>query len=170
MFETLSLICLIAAVIILALLAFIDLRIKLLPDILVIGFAMLGLTFHSLTLFYYTDINDIAAGIVMGGGILLVIRILAARFYGQDALGLGDIKLMAAAGLWLGGEYVLIAVIAGALAGIIHGGALIVYNRLCRRETGPISQFSVPAGPGFIVGILLAALAKFAGLPHLLLS
>lgn len=162
-----SLLCLIAALAVLGVLCAIDLKTRLLPNPLVLALALLGLAFHAASGLYYTTLPDMFYGALTGGGILYLIRLAGNAFYGQDTLGLGDVKLMAAGGLWLGPESILTALIAGAVAGLLHGGAVIAHSRLKRRNTGPLSTFSIPAGPGFAAGLVLAALAKFHDLPHL---
>ncbi|MEZ5814879.1 MAG: A24 family peptidase [Alphaproteobacteria bacterium] len=167
MLNIVSVICLTAALPILGALVVIDLRTRLLPNILVLGLAMAGFAFHVSALFYYDPVRDLLAGALIGGGMLYAIRLAGNFFYKTDTLGLGDVKLMAAGGLWLGPYYTLIALIAGAVAGLVHGGALIGYKRLKTREAATLSTFSLPAGPGFAAGLLIAALAKFWALPHL---
>lgn len=156
----LALLCLIAAIGLLIALSIIDLRIRLLPNTLVLPFALLAPTFHILTLFEYATIMDMIAGGLLGGGLLYGIRIIANRLYGQDALGLGDVKLMAAAGLWLG-HWVLIAMSLGAFLGMAHG---LVAGIIEARRAGTrlnLNTLEVPAGPGFALGIAIIALYRF---------
>lgn len=167
MLEILSITCLPIAFILLCALIIIDLKTLILPNILVLGLAMAGFTFHVSSFFYYGDVQALLTGALIGGGCLYVIRLAGNFYYKTDTLGLGDVKLMAAGGLWLGSYFILIAIIAGALAGLAHGCALIGHKWLKKTEVGPLSTFSLPAGPGFAVGLLIAALAKFWGLPHL---
>lgn len=90
-----------------------------------------------------------------------MVRIIANRHYGQDTLGLGDVKLMAAAGTWLGFSDIFIAISLGALAGVIHG---ILYQYHLQRVSGhktPFSELFIPAGPGFIIGIIFVGTLKF---------
>lgn len=147
--------CLLAALALLCALAVIDLRTMLLPNKLVFPFFILGLVFHFATGFVFAMPVQIMLGTIGGGGLLWLIRIAAMRFYGEDALGLGDVKLMGAAGAWLGPQDILTAIILGALAGIVHGIAISVVKKC------PLKTLSLPAGPGFIVGIIIAGLIKF---------
>ena len=167
MLEIASILLLPAALCILVVLTIIDLRIQLLPNIWVLGLATTGFAFHTSALFYYGDVQDLILGAFIGGGSLYLIRAVANYFYKTDTLGLGDVKLIAAGGLWLGSYYILPALIAGALAGLLHGAVLIGYAWLKTKKVGPLSTFSLPAGPGFIMGLFIAALAKFWSLPHL---
>ena len=146
----------------------IDLKHRLLPNVFVAGFAVCGVVFHLSTQMYFTSYLDALIGVLIGGGLLLGIRMIGNAYYKQDTLGLGDVKLMAAAGLWLGQSYILHALVIGALAGLVHGLGMMGIRWTKTRKLESISTFSLPAGPGFIVGIIIAGVAKFSGLPHLL--
>lgn len=166
MIEIILLLCLLGAAGLLVALSIIDLRIGLLPNVHNAALAALGIAFHSLSGFAFVTPIDMAIGAAMGGGLLLGIRFVANRYYGQDSLGLGDVKLLAAAGVWLGAEDILLALVIGAIAGLLHGGFVIGWNKVRGIETGALSTFSIPAGPGFCAGIFCAGLAKFWPLIH----
>lgn len=144
-------------------------RERLLPNELVLAFAALGVVFHVCTLFHYLTIAQMGLGALIGGGILYVIRAAALRFYDEDALGLGDVKLLAAAGIWLGPYYILIALTIGAFMGILHGLGLALYYWRVSKVRPELLSMSLPAGPGFAAGILITAAIKFSALPGLLL-
>jgi leader peptidase (prepilin peptidase)/N-methyltransferase len=75
------------------------------------------------------------AGIVAGGGLPLLVGWIGARVYGQEAMGLGDVKLMAAAGGLVGPGGALAAFLVGAGAGSIAGILAIVrFHHLLRRR------------------------------------
>ena len=99
---------------------------------------------------------------LVGGG--LVLAILAAVLipavlylpsipFGAGAFGLGDVKLLAGAGLLLGGDRAL----GGTLFGLILAGAVLVVLLVIRR----IGRRSyVPFGPFLIIGALWAVLIR----------
>ncbi len=146
---------------VLAALSIIDLRTLLLPNKLVAAFAALGIAFH-LSL-YGLELNWLSMGLgaLMGGGLLLLIRTVGNYFYQDDSLGLGDVKLMAAAGLWLGDDVILVALVFGAFAGVLHGLSLMAHAKITAQKTQILKDFSLPAGPGFIIGIVIAGFFKF---------
>ncbi len=162
MFDILALLCLLAAPVLLIVLSVIDLRIRLLPNVYNAALALCALLFHGLTGFVYLSPEDMILGAVIGAGLLYAIRFIANRLYNQDTLGLGDVKLLGAAGLWLGPEMILSALVMGALAGLAHGFAVMAYTWFKTKKMERVSTFSIPAGPGFAVGIFLAGLAKYA--------
>ena len=169
MFTFLTILCLIAALALLIILSIIDLRVGLLPNVLVLPLALTGLAFHYVTGMLFITPTNIALGALIGGGSLLAIRTTANAFYGEDTLGLGDVKLLAAGGLWLGPEHTLMAIGIGAAAGLLHGTNLAIYTAVTSKQKIDLSRFSIPAGPGFAVGIVIAAILKFQNLPAILL-
>lgn len=159
--DVIAILSIVIAVIILGILSKIDLAVRLLPNELVLAFAVCGLVFHLSTSFLYESLAGMLIGAAIGGGFLYAVRAAANYYYEDDALGLGDVKLMTAAGLWLGQDYILIGLTLGALAGLLHGLTVVVAERLIHNEKIPMGQLSIPAGPGFAVGIIAAALVKF---------
>lgn len=167
MLDIVSILCLPLALAVLTALAIIDLRTLLLPNILVMCFAMLGALFHLSAMYYYGDSVSLGLGAFIGGATLYFVRLLGNMYYKTDTLGLGDVKLMAAGGLWLGMHDIMLAIVAGALCGLLHGGVLMIHGKIKTGKLPKMSTFSLPAGPGFIAGLVIIGLAKFWGLPHL---
>ncbi len=158
MFEILSILCLSAGFVLLVILSIIDLKTFLLPNVFVAPFALLGLAFHYFTDFYFLTFNNVILGGIVGFGILYIIRYFGNLYYGQDSLGLGDVKLLGAGGLWLGYEGVLFAMTIGAFAGLVHGIIYALYQKI--KNGGPLNfrKLIIPAGPGFAVGIIIVAI------------
>jgi leader peptidase (prepilin peptidase)/N-methyltransferase len=161
MTMVMAILCLIGALVLLVILSIIDLQVRLLPNKYVLPFAVCGAAFHLVTFSAYLSPVDIFAGAALGFGLLYLIRAAANRYYGMDALGLGDVKLMGAAGIWLGVEGVLFALTAGAFAGLLHGLGYGMY--VSWRDKTPLNlhRLAIPAGPGFAVGIVIAGIYLF---------
>jgi leader peptidase (prepilin peptidase) / N-methyltransferase len=127
----------------------VDLRRQLLPDALVLPLLPLGLLHAWLT---GGDLLAAVAGVVFGGGLLWLVRTVHRRLRGREGLGLGDVKLMAAGGAWVGlvgvGPVLLIA----ALATLAAVGIAYLSGR------GPEWTTRIPFGPGLAIGILAVAL------------
>lgn len=64
-------------------------------------------------------------GIVLGGGLFWCIRIVSGRIYGEEAMGFGDVKLMAYFGALLGPILVLLTTFFASLTGSLAGLLLI---------------------------------------------
>lgn len=150
--------CLITALALLVILSVIDLRVRLLPNVYVLPLAICGVIFHVSTGFsYLPSPHDMLIGGGVGFMMLYLLRATANRYYGQDALGLGDVKLMGAAGLWLGIDGVLFAMTLGAVAGLIHGLGYAALVALRNKAPLSLSRLEIPAGPGFALGIIAVA-------------
>lgn len=140
-------------------------RVRLLPNVYVGAFFICGIAFHILLGFAFGDLQNLVYGALAGFGLLWCIRAVANRAYGFDTLGLGDVKLMGASGFWLGLDFIFIALCVGAFAGLVHG---YIHGLVLQKRTGEkvdFSRLSIPAGPGFIVGLVFAGVVKFYDYP-----
>lgn len=164
MLIAISLISFLGGLALLISLCLIDLKERILPNELVLGFAVCGAIFHTSLGFQYNTLQTMILGAFIGAGILYVIRGAANFFYKEDSLGLGDVKLLAAGGVWLGPEYILIGMSAGALIGFLHGLCIAIYTKKRTQIDFDLGKMSVPAGPGFSAGIILAGLFYFYNL------
>lgn len=145
-----------SGIITLVILSIIDLKTWLLPNKLNLLFAILGIAFHASIHFTIFEPIQLLYGTMLGSGTLLTIRFFGNKYYGQDTLGLGDVKLLGAAGFWLGVEGVVLAMTIGALMGILHGVGFAV-TRAIKEKTKPnLKRLMIPAGPGFCMGIILS--------------
>ena len=113
------------------------------------------------------------AGILVGGGVLYGIGLVGGKLFGRDAMGFGDVKLLAAGGGFVGPGGALAALLLGAFVASIIGIANMVrFTNLSRRRarsrgttrslakaiaTGRIAARYLPFGPylGMGVGIVL---------------
>ncbi len=143
-------------------LSVIDLKTWLLPDKYVAAFGLTGLVFHASQDFILLSVEGLILGAVAGGGMLLIVRALGNWHYKQESLGLGDVKLMAASGLWLGVEGVVLAITIGAFAGLLHGLGIAATRAFKTRSKIALAGLTLPAGPGFCVGILVMQLWFFS--------
>jgi leader peptidase (prepilin peptidase)/N-methyltransferase len=134
-------------------LAFIDLEHHLLPDVLTIPGLALGLA--------GSFVGGLAApldavlGAAVGGAIPYAVIVIYRWLRGAEGMGLGDVKLLAMVGSFLGWRGVLLTLGLGATAGAAVGLLLIALGR-GRRDT------ELPFGT-FLAGA--ATLVLFAGHP-----
>ncbi len=126
----------------------VDLRRQLLPDALVLPLLPLGL----LQSWLAGDAAASAAGAVFGGGLLLIVRVAHRRLRGRAGLGLGDVKLMAAGGAWVGPAGVGPVLLVAALATLAAVGVAYLAGR------GPSLASRIPFGPGLALGIFAMTL------------
>ena len=88
--------CLLAA---LTVLAMTDLKHRILPDELTLGLIVAGLIF---ALIGPRDLALACIGGLIGGSVLWALRAIWLKTKGEEALGLGDVKLLAAIGTFMG--------------------------------------------------------------------
>lgn len=106
-------------------LVFIDYDHQILPNVITLPGAALGLALaapRSAIGFY-----DALGGAVLGAGLLLLVSELYFRLRKIEGLGLGDVKMMAMVGAFLGWRGVLLTLFLGSLSGSIIG--LVVLSR-----------------------------------------
>ena len=145
-----------------------DLKEYILPDYLNASLAVAFIIFHVSTDWQTITPLEAVAGSLTGGGLLLLIRTLANKFYREDSLGLGDVKLMTAAGLGLGFPNIFMALSLGAFMGLLHGLAMAFLEKNKTNHKIDLSRVNVPAGVGLTVGIALV-LAHQVGFEWLIL-
>ena len=119
----------------LVVLALIDFRHYILPDVLT--YPLLGAGFLLAALYpgrlgpgeIGPELLRSLIGAAAGGGSLWLIGQLGKAAFRKEAMGLGDVKLMAAVGAWQGWGMALFAVFLGALAAALVGIALILLKK-----------------------------------------
>ncbi len=94
---------------------------------------------------------DTLLGILGGGGILWTVGEAGTKILKKDAMGGGDIKLMAAAGALWGPQSALMSILFGALLGSIYGILLIVSRKIN-------TTHQIPFGPFLGAGIWISVL------------
>jgi len=132
-----------AAAVCLAALLVVDGRWFVIPDVYVVALAILGLAGAS-----QTGWAMAAIGAALGGGLLAAVRWAFLRWGRVEALGFGDVKLMAAIGLMVG--------VAGVLWVIIWASAIGAIWILLRGRTADGKRQIAPFGacaaaPAFLV-------------------
>ena len=129
--------------------AVIDLKSKKIPNSLVL--AMFVAWFVSMIPKIFLDINtvtillkDAAAGFLLGGGLLLLVYVIS-----RGGLGGGDVKFMAAAGLFLGFWGTFLAMLYGILLAALIRIILLLVKKKSAKDT-------IPLAPFMYIGILIA--------------
>ncbi len=107
-------------------LAVIDVRRGILPDTLTLPLAAAGLALAAID---GGPLDDRGLGAIAGYAAFALVAALYRRWRGRDGLGLGDAKLMAAAGAWVGWQGLPSVVLIGALAGLAGFGLRRMFNR-----------------------------------------
>jgi leader peptidase (prepilin peptidase)/N-methyltransferase len=127
--------------------AFIDLDHQVIPNAITLPGIPLGLV-AGLS-FGEPPFLERVIGALAGAGFLYLVLLYGSAVYGQDAMGEGDLNLIALVGAFLGWKGVVVTILLGCLSGSAVGLALIGLRRLRRRE-------HMPFGPFLAFGALVA--------------
>jgi len=133
---------------------FVDFEFMEIPDSVTIGGTVAGLIFsvllpalHGTTIWYRSLLTAMLAA-ALGAGLLWLVGWLGEKAFKKEAMGFGDVKLMAAVGAFLGVKAVLFTIIGGAFFGSIVGVALIATRRARL-------QGQIPFGPYLSLAALI---------------
>ncbi|MCL2391210.1 MAG: A24 family peptidase [Oscillospiraceae bacterium] len=90
---------------------------------------------------------DSSLGFVAGGGLFLLVYLLS-----KKGVGGGDVKFMAASGLYLGLFGIISAILYGTILAAIVGLCLILLKKIGRKDPIPLAPFLLA---GILITILL---------------
>ena len=127
----------------------VDYKIQIIPNRLNFTMFEVGIIFAFI--FGIQNLNlakDMFLGMITGGGIFLLITLIGGLIAGKEAMGLGDVKLMGALGLFFGWYKILIISVLAFLIGAII--SIIVLSVRKNREDGYI-----PFGPFIVVATFI---------------
>jgi leader peptidase (prepilin peptidase)/N-methyltransferase len=127
----------------------IDLQHKILPNVITLPGIVVGLL-----------LSEVAGpgwlasliGIAAGGGVLWGIAEVYYRVQHQEGLGMGDVKMLAMIGAFLGWKLMLLALVLASFSGTIVGVAVIV----AKKES---LKYALPFGTFLAAGAIIAAAA-----------
>jgi len=136
---------------------FIDIEFQIIPDRITLAGIPLSLIFGTTVLhdpfLRYNPLGFKASliGMLSGGGLFYLIAIVGKAVFRQEAMGGGDIKMMAMIGGLLGWKGVVFTTFVGSLIGSICGIILLVYQ-------GKMRGLKIPFGPFLGIGAILSLL------------
>jgi len=122
----------------------IDIRIQILPDVLILPLIWLGLLLNLDGLF--TDIHSAVYGAVAGYLSLWFIFHLFLLITGKEGMGYGDFKLFALFGAWLGWQLLPQILLVSAAVGAVTGIAMILFLGRDRSRPIPFGPYLAAAG------------------------
>ena len=127
----------------------IDLRHRILPNVITLPGIVAGLVFSSVL-----PPGWLASviGAIVGGGVLYLIAEAYYRLRGVEGLGMGDVKMLAMIGAFLGWQLTLVTLVLASFSGSLVGVGLIASGR-----SG--MQAALPFGTFLAVGALVAAVS-----------
>ena len=151
-----------ALIVVLLYLSYIDLRSFRLPDVITLPLILLGLCFNGFSSLRFVNIESALWGVLLGYGVLWLLNFLYRFAKKQDGIGMGDAKLLAALGAWLGWAVLPSLLLIASLAGIVGGLIYLQWKRQNTRNAFPFGPFLAFAG---IIELLWPQI-----IPHLLLG
>jgi leader peptidase (prepilin peptidase) / N-methyltransferase len=116
----------------------IDLEHQILPNVITLPGILAGLAASA---FLPPGLLSAALGVVLGGGLLWVISEAYYRWRGVEGLGMGDVKMLAMIGAFLGWPLALVTLVLASIAGALVGMALIAAGRGDRQLKLPFGTF-----------------------------
>ena len=131
----------------LVLVSFIDLDHQIIPNAVTLPGIPLGLVAGLLV--GEPPLLERLIGMLAGAGFLYLVLYYGGTLYGQEAMGEGDLNLIAMIGAFLGWRAVAVTILVGCLLGATVGVGLIVLGRLSRRQ-------HIPFGPFLALGAVVA--------------
>ncbi|HTK28993.1 MAG TPA: prepilin peptidase [Vicinamibacterales bacterium] len=128
----------------------IDLEHHLLPNVVTLPGMAAGLLFSLVT---EPGLKDALIGVLIGGGSLFAIAEGYYRLRHEEGLGMGDVKMLAMIGAFVGWKLTLLTLMMASLAGSIIGLALIATRRGSMKYALPFGTFlALGAGVAATVG------------------
>jgi len=128
--------------------SFIDLDVRIVPDVISLPGIIFGLVFSVVGYFVFTDAFEIIPtplssliGILVGGGFLLATAWIYEKVTGVDGMGGGDIKLLAMIGAFLGWPSIPVTLFVASVLGSVIGVGLMVATGAGRRLALPFAPF-----------------------------
>jgi leader peptidase (prepilin peptidase)/N-methyltransferase len=140
-----GLLCLLSAV-----LAWIDIRQGIIPDWLNLTIAGLGLSKAVMSAGPLAGLEAAGEGLAIGA-IFWLMRRLYFAFRKIQGLGLGDVKFLAAAGIWVGIAGLPLLLLVAALTALACAGVMQLAGRQLNGQT------SISFGPFLAIGLLFAS-------------
>ena len=142
----------------------IDYKLQIIPNRLNLTIFEIGIIFAFLYGLSNVAITiNMLLGMLAGGGIFLLITLLGGIFYGKEAMGFGDVKLMGALGLYFGLSNIIIITLVSFLIGAILSIILLV-TKLKK------SDEYIPFGPFIVIATFLSMYVPFEQIKNVLMT
>jgi peptidase A24A domain protein len=98
-----------------------------------------------------------------GGGIFLLITVIGGIFYGKEAMGFGDVKLMGALGLFFGLSNIVVITLVSFLIGAILSIVLLI-TKIKK------SDEYIPFGPFIVIATFISMYVPFEQIKMILMQ
>ena len=118
---------------------------------------------------FYIGMSDVAItlnmllGMIAGAGIFLTITLVGGLFYGKEAMGFGDVKLMGALGLYFGLSNIVIITLVSFLIGAVLS-ILLLATKIKKTDE------YIPFGPFIVIAAFISMYVPFEQIKLILLK
>jgi len=146
-------------------LAHIDWRTLRLPNAITFPLIMLGIAFNAFSDLRFTTPSSAFVGAFLGYGLLWALNAGYRLLKNRDGIGMGDAKLLAALGAWLGWSTLPSILLMASFIGMLGGIIWLKLHRHHLREAFPFGPFLAIAG---IIELLWPQLIQTLILPKLI--
>lgn len=141
----------------------IDFKLQIIPNRLNLTIFEIGFIFAFLYGLSNVAITiNMLLGMLVGGGIFLFITLIGGFFYGKEAMGFGDVKLMGALGLFFGLSNIIIITLVSFLIGAILSIGLLV-TKIKK------SDEYIPFGPFIVIATFISMYVPFEQIKEILM-
>jgi len=142
----------------------IDYKYQIIPNRLNLTILEVGLVFTFIEGMNHINVAiNMLLGSVVGAGIFMLITIIGGLLAGKEAMGLGDVKLMGALGLYFGWiNMIVISLISFLIGAIVSIGLLLIK----RKKTAEY----IPFGPFIVISTGIVIFVPFSILLEILLK
>lgn len=142
----------------------IDYKEQIIPNRLNLTMFEIGLIFT----FAFGMINlnlakDMLLGMIIGAGSFLIITLLGGLIAGKEAMGFGDVKLMASLGLLFGLSNIIVITLLSFLIGAILSVLLLI------TKIKKSSEY-IPFGPFIVIGTFISMYVPFETIKNILMN
>lgn len=142
----------------------VDLKEQIIPNRLNLLMFEVGLVFVFLYGFGNINISiNMLLGMLTGAGIFLAITLIGGLIAGKEAMGMGDVKLMGALGLYFGFQNIIVISVLAFLIGAIGS---IIYMIVSKKNANTY----IPFGPFIVVSSVITIFVPFSILFNVLMK
>lgn len=142
----------------------VDFKEQIIPNRLNLLMLEIGLIFVFLQGFSNINIaTNMLIGAITGAGIFLIITLIGGLIAGKEAMGMGDVKLMGALGLYFGLQNIIVISVLSFLIGAI---ASIIYMIVKRKSANTY----IPFGPFIVISSVITIFVPFSILFNILME
>ncbi len=142
----------------------IDYKLQIIPNRLNLTIFEIGFLFAFLYGLSNVAITiNMLLGMLAGGGVFLLITLLGGLFYGKEAMGFGDVKLMGALGLYFGLSNIIIITLVSFLIGAILSIVLLL-TKIKK------SDEYIPFGPFIVIATFISMYVPFEQIKTVLMQ